>query len=91
MQFFLVGVSLLLVPFLISAAKRSAQSEFDQELLPLFVKQLAKEAFRNGRTVMTRNDKLQIEAYTQKKWQELDILSLNSIWYLEIKRLQGLK
>lgn len=61
------------------------------EKLPLFVRQLAKEAFLEGRTIMNKNDKGQIESVTGFRWQDLDIVNLNSIWIKEIERLKGLK
>jgi hypothetical protein len=61
------------------------------EELPSFVRQLAKEAFLEGRTIMNKNDKGQIESVSGSKWQDLEILVLSSIWIKEIERLKGLK
>jgi len=91
---FVAGMIFLLVfVFLIVAlyylALTSPKLEFEQNNLPLFVKSLAREAFLKGKSVMTSNDKGQIESYTGKKWQELDILLINSIWSQEIDRLKA--
>lgn len=93
---FVAGVLLLLIfVFLIMAlycyALTAPVLTFDQEKLPLFVKMLAREAFLKGKSVMTTNDKNQIESYTGKKWQELDVLLINSIWQKEIERLKNAK
>jgi hypothetical protein len=90
---FVAGMIFLLVfVFLIMAlyayALTSPGLTFDQDKLPLFVKSLAREAFLKGKSVMTPNDKSQIESYTGKKWQELDVLFINSIWQKEIERLK---
>ena len=92
---FVAGLIFLLVfVFLVMAlyayALTSPELTFDQDKLPLFVKSLAREAFLKGKSVMTSNDKSQIESYTGKKWKELDILLLNSIWSKEIDRLKRL-
>lgn len=91
---FVAGMIFLLVfVFLIMAlyayALTSPELTFDQNNLPLFVKSLAREAFLKGKSVMTPNDKGQIESYTGKKWQELDVLLINSIWTQEIDRLKA--
>lgn len=91
---FVAGMIFLLVfVFLIMAlyayALTSPKLTFDQDNLPLFVKSLAREAFLKGKSVMTINDKGQIESYTGKKWQELDVLLINSIWVKEIDRLKA--
>jgi len=90
---FVAGMIFLLVfVFLIMAlyayALTTPSLTFDQNKLPLFVKSLAREAFLRGKTVMTPNDKGQIESYTGKKWQELDVLWINSLWVQEIERLK---
>lgn len=93
MNDFLIGLLLLvttffLIGFLYYYALTSPGLIFDQANLPLLVKSLAKEAFQSGRMIMTLNDKKQIESYAGKKWHELDILHLNSIWVKEIQRLK---
>lgn len=93
MSNFVAGLIFLLVfIFLIIAlywlALTSPKLEFDQDQLPLFVKSLAREAFLKGKSVMTANDKGQIESYTGKKWQELDVILINSIWQKEIASLK---
>lgn len=90
---FVAGMIFLLVfVFLIMAlyayALTSPKLTFDQDKLPLFVRSLAREAFLKGKSVMTINDKVQIESYTGKKWQELDVLLINAIWQKEIERLR---
>lgn len=90
---FVAGMIFLLVfVFLIMAlyayALTTPSLTFDQNKLPLFVKSLAREAFLRGKTAMTPNDKGQIESYTGKKWQELDVLWINSLWVQEIERLK---
>lgn len=82
-------VFVLLIAALYWLALTSPKLEFDQNNLPLFVKSLAREAFLKGKSVMTSNDKGQIESYTGKKWQELDILLINSIWSQEIDKLKA--
>lgn len=81
-------VFVLLIMALYTYALTAPKLTFDQNNLPLFVKSLAREAFLKGKSVMTPNDKCQIESYTGKKWQELDVLHINSIWQKEIERLR---
>jgi hypothetical protein len=90
---FVAGMIFLLVfVFLIMAlyayALTAPSLTFDQNKLPLFVKSLARESFLSGKFVMTPNDKAQIESYTGKKWQELDVIWINSLWLQEIERLK---
>lgn len=90
MSFFLVFAFFCLVISLAYLARISPPIDFDQELLPDFVRQLAREAYLEGRIVMGRNDKRQIESFTGKPWSKLNFYELNSIWLNEMDRLKEL-
>lgn len=90
MSFLFVFAFLSLIFALSYLASISKPLEFDQTLLPKYVSQLAQEAYLEGRIVMSKNDKRQIESFAGKPWSELDYYSLNSIWLTEIDRLKEL-
>jgi hypothetical protein len=90
MSFVFISTFLIFTGFLFYYASKSQPLSFDLDQLPDFVKQLAKEAYQEGRTVMSPNDKGQIESYTEAKWQDLDMIKINSIWMQEINRLKCL-
>lgn len=88
MSFLFVFAFFCLIVTLAYLARISYPIEYDQKLLPDFVRQLAKEAFISGRVVMNKNDKNQIESFTRKPWSKLNFFELNSIWLQEIDRLK---
>lgn len=90
MSFLFITVFVLFVGFIFYYGSKSEPLSFDKGQLPQFVRQLAKEAFLEGRTVMGLRDKRQIESYAETKWPELDIVQINSIWMQEINRLKCL-
>jgi len=90
MSFIFISTFLIFTGFLFYYASKSQPLSFDLDQLPEFVKQLAKEAYQEGRTVMSTNDKGQIESYTNTKWVDLNIIQINSVWIQEIDRLKCL-
>lgn len=90
MSFIFISTFLIFTGFLFYYASKSQPLSFDLDQLPDFVKQLAKEAYQEGRTVMSPNDKGQIESYTNTKWVDLNIIQINSVWIQEIDRLKCL-